>query len=234
MTSSTKESSSSLAKHFTDLPSASVTSPILEYYRWAAPLYDVTRWAVLPGRRLAVDALELKPGETVLEIGTGTGSNLPSLCRTVGPSGWVIGIDLSPDMLAQARRRIRRNRLGNAILIRANAEAFALTRHVDAVLMSDSLSMMPNRDQVAALAAAALRPGGRLVAVDFGPFSGWGPLRALVRWWLRLNHVTLWTDAARTGESALWSRFRQTVTRPLLRSYATLLVARDLKQPAPP
>jgi ubiquinone/menaquinone biosynthesis C-methylase UbiE len=76
------------------------------YGRWAA-LYD--RIATLPGvgrwRRAAADALDLAPGDTVVEMGCGTGANLPYLRRRVGPDGRVVGVDLTPELLARAGER---------------------------------------------------------------------------------------------------------------------------------
>jgi len=76
------------------------------YGRWAR-LYD--RIATLPGvgrwRRAAADALELSPGDTAVEMGCGTGANLPYLRRRVGPEGRVVGVDLTPELLARAGER---------------------------------------------------------------------------------------------------------------------------------
>ena len=76
------------------------------YGRWAG-LYD--RLATLPGvgrwRRTAADALELSPGDTVVEMGCGTGANLPYLRRRVGPEGTVVGVDLTAELLVRAGER---------------------------------------------------------------------------------------------------------------------------------
>ena len=76
------------------------------YGRWAA-LYD--HLATLPGvsrwRRAAADALDLSPGDTVVEMGCGTGANLPYLRRRVGPGGRVVGVDLTAELLARAGDR---------------------------------------------------------------------------------------------------------------------------------
>jgi len=87
------------------------------YGRWA-DLYDLI--ATLPGvgrwRRAAADALALSPGDTVVEMGCGTGANLPHLRRRVGPEGRVVGVDLTPELLARAR-----NRTSDAGLLRGDA-----------------------------------------------------------------------------------------------------------------
>lgn len=83
--------------------------PAALYDRWA-PGYDVlARWT--PGlrrlRQRAVDALKLDRGDAVLEVGCGTGANLPLLARQVGPRGRVIGLDLAPGSVTRARERTR-------------------------------------------------------------------------------------------------------------------------------
>jgi ubiquinone/menaquinone biosynthesis C-methylase UbiE len=99
------------------------------YGRWAA-LYDLL--ATLPGvgrwRRAAVDALDLSPGDTVVEMGCGTGANLPYLRRRVGPEGRVVGVDLTAELLELAGERSPR-----AGLLRGDATRPPVAR-ADAVL----------------------------------------------------------------------------------------------------
>src|SRR5262249_59266049 len=76
-----------------------------------APLYSTLEPLYLifpPARRKAVRELHLKPGDTVLEIGAGSGRNLPYLVDAVGPEGSVIAVDASAGMLAQAEKLVRR------------------------------------------------------------------------------------------------------------------------------
>ena len=171
------------------------TDPVRRYYRWMAAFYDATRWMFLFDRSLAIRLLGLQPGDAVLEIGTGTGFNLPALVRAVGPLGHVTGLDFSPDMLCRARRRVRRHGWENVYLICADATACTFRRTYHAVLFSYSLSMVPNREQALNRALDHLCPGGRLGVLDFGPLAGWGPLAVPVRRWLALNHVTPPADA---------------------------------------
>ena len=97
------------------------------YDRWA-PRYDrVLRiWALLAGfsdaneRRKMVSRLELKPGQRVLEVGVGTGSNLPLMAECIGPGGTLLGLDISVGMLRQCEKKVRRQRL-NANLAEGEA-----------------------------------------------------------------------------------------------------------------
>jgi ubiquinone/menaquinone biosynthesis C-methylase UbiE len=140
--------------------------------------YDrVARWyraaeisILLPHRlrRKAVRRLELKPGETVLEIGCGTGRNLPLLCEVVGDDGRVIGVDASSGMLARAQRWVTRHDRQNVRLLHQDAAELALPGQVDAALFSLSYSALPDRQPVLEKAWEALGPRGRLVIMDAG------------------------------------------------------------------
>jgi SAM-dependent methyltransferase len=154
---------------------------IAPWYRALEPLFAIN-WSM---RRKAVAALALRPGDTVLEVGVGTGRNLPDLLDAVGPGGAVIGVDLSPGMLAEARKVIARRGAANVRLIEADASTVdydhagdaerqtssgARDREVDAVLFSLSYSAMPESARPGALDRAweRLRPGGRLAMLDTG------------------------------------------------------------------
>ena len=98
--------------------------PVTTFYgRWAR-VYDlVARFT--PGigsirKRLATD-LQLDPGETVVEMGCGTGANLPYLRERVGPSGTVVGVDITPGVLTHARDRVRRRGWSNVHVVRGDA-----------------------------------------------------------------------------------------------------------------
>jgi len=115
------------------------------YGRWAR-LYDVV--ATLPGidswRAQAVEALALSPGDTVVEMGCGTGANLPHLRERVGPEGTVVGIDLTPGMLRRARERIAGNGWDNVHLARADASRPPIAGPVDAVLSTFLVGLLPD------------------------------------------------------------------------------------------
>ena len=89
-------------------------------YRRYAAVYDAVFGPVLqPGRKAVVQALRLRPGERVLEVGVGTGLSLPLYPRDVT----ITGIDVSREMLEKARRRVARRRLANVeALLEMDAE----------------------------------------------------------------------------------------------------------------
>lgn len=105
------------------------------YDRWAG-LYDWNPVLALvrPARRRTVERMALSPGDTVVDMGTGTGANLPVLSEAVGPEGTVIGIDVSPRMLARARARVDDAGLENVTLLEGDIRDPPIDGTVDGIL----------------------------------------------------------------------------------------------------
>jgi ubiquinone/menaquinone biosynthesis C-methylase UbiE len=147
---------------------------VARFYRTFEPLYLIFP----PARRRAVAALALGEGDTVLEIGAGTGRNFPYLLDAVGPTGTVIAVDASEGMLAEARKLCDRKGWTNVELLHQDATRLELEGDLDGVLFSLSYSAMPEPRPALALAWQRLRPGGRVVVMDLGLTEG-GPARLL-------------------------------------------------------
>ncbi len=163
-------------------------------YRLWAPIYDSTVNRIfMPGRKRAMDLLNLQPGERVLLVGVGTGADLPLL-----PSGVdATGIDLSPDMLAQARLKLDRC-AATVKLIRGDAQTLRVDESAfDAVILNLILSFIPDGNAGLESALRALRsgPGGR--AVIFDKFLPEGKNPSLVRKFVNLFSTLLGTDINR-------------------------------------
>jgi ubiquinone/menaquinone biosynthesis C-methylase UbiE len=146
---------------------------LIETYRKKAKHYDVvSRLYPVPGypqraqRRLAVQALGLGPGDTVVDMACGTGLNFSLIQQAIGPDGRVIGVDLTDAMLAQAQRRIENNGWSNVSLVQADAAEFAFPSEVDGVLSTYAMSHLPEARSTIAHGAAALSRGGRWVVLD--------------------------------------------------------------------
>jgi ubiquinone/menaquinone biosynthesis C-methylase UbiE len=146
--------------------------------RWA-PRYDLVVALLTLGRsrvmrQRTVDLADLRPGETVLEVGCGTGAVARAARTRVGPAGQVVGIDPSAEMIAVARRKAARNRVQVDFRV-AGIEALPLPDgSVDAVLSSLMMHHLPADLKRTGLAEVrrVLKPGGRLVIVDFGERRG--------------------------------------------------------------
>jgi SAM-dependent methyltransferase len=86
-------------------------------------------------RHKAVQLLQLQPGDRVLDAGCGPGGSFPYLVDAVGPSGEVVGIEISPEMTINARRRIEKNGWSNVQVIVADAREVKLEGKFDGLLM---------------------------------------------------------------------------------------------------
>lgn len=156
------------------------TAEVAQVYDKRAKRYDLTAHLyyligvrVFAYRKMAVDALDLKRGDTVVEIGCGTGLNFPLLRAAVGPEGKIVGIDLSPEMLAIAGERIKRNNWNNIELVHSDAATYQFPNAVDGVISTGALTYIPQYDQVIERGAKALAPGKRFVIVDFKKPANW-------------------------------------------------------------
>lgn len=155
---------------------------VTRFYRFHARIYDWTRPVLLFGRRSAVRALDPRPGQVVLDVGCGTGFSLPLLAAS---GARVVGVEPAPAMRARAEARIAHRGLAVELDPRPYGGHGDYEGRADRILFSYSLSMMPPFAEVLRRARLDLRPGGRLVVVDF--------LDALppVSWGLEASHVFL-------------------------------------------
>jgi S-adenosylmethionine-diacylgycerolhomoserine-N-methlytransferase len=200
-------------------------------YRWQVGIYDATRKFYLLGRDDLIAALDPPSGGTVLEVGCGTGRNLVVAARRY-PHARFFGFDVSPVMLAEARRAVARAGLADRIhLARADAAGFdPLTCFArdgfDRVFCSYTLSMIPPWQEALDRAMEAVLPGGSLHVVDFGGQAQLpGLFRAGLRAWLAQFHVTPRDGfAERFGEAAAARGFAMRLERPF-RDYAVHAVA---------
>ena len=168
-------SSASMSRVSADSAERMPLDVITNRYDRVARLYSTLEplYLIFPiARRKAVAALALKPGDTVLEIGAGTGRNFPYLVEAVGPSGRVIGVDASAGMLTEARKLIERNGWSNVELHHQDAARLQLDRDLDGVLFSLSYSVLPEPRRALAGAWERLRPSARVVVMDLGLTEG--------------------------------------------------------------
>ena len=164
---------------------------LIELYRKRARHYDVTanlyyligfrEWAY---RKMAVSALNLSRGDTVIEIGCGTGLNFNLLQKAVGPEGKILGVDLTDYMLAQARIRIEETKWSNVELIQCDATEYEFTEKADGILSTFAITLIPEFDLVIKNGCSALTLWKRFVVLDFKLPSNWlsflAPLGVLI------------------------------------------------------
>lgn len=130
------------------------------------PLLDRLFFLPRDLRRRAVGCIGLSRGDSVLEIGCGTGNSLPFLREAVGPQGHIYAVDISKGMLRRAGERRNANRWHNVDLTECDAGDYTAPKALDGVLFSLSYNTMPHHRSVLRRAWQQLRPGGRLVIMD--------------------------------------------------------------------
>ncbi|HKI55327.1 MAG TPA: class I SAM-dependent methyltransferase [Anaerolineales bacterium] len=187
---------------------------IIETYRKRAANYDFTanlyylfgyrEWAY---RRMAVKALKLKPGDTVLELACGTGINFPLFQEYIGSTGRIIGVDLTDAMLEQAQKRVAKQGWDNVTLIQHDASTFQIPSQVNTIFSSFALSIFPDTEKVLANIASSLPLNGRLVLLELQIPTFWPS-------WIASAAVVLMKPFAITDDWVVrrpWETIRNTI-----------------------
>jgi S-adenosylmethionine-diacylgycerolhomoserine-N-methlytransferase len=165
-------------------------------YRLQRHIYDATRRYYLLGRDQMIARLRPAPHAGVLEIGCGTGRNLVLAAQRY-PHAHFFGVDVSTEMLTSALAAISRRGLAARIRV-AHGDAASFDPQLsfgipsfDHVMISYSLSMIPDWERVVDAAINRLNPGGQLHVVDFGSQERLpGVSRRVLLGWLKLFDVT--------------------------------------------
>jgi phosphatidylethanolamine/phosphatidyl-N-methylethanolamine N-methyltransferase len=141
-------------------------------YDKLAKVYDLTFGPTLhPGRLQAIQRMDIQPGERVLEVGVGTGINLPLYPK----EATVTGIDFSSSMLEKARERVSRKWLHNMRLLQMDAADLKFSDDsFDIVYAPYLISVVPDPVKVAREMRRVCRPGGRIIFLN--PFLSASPL----------------------------------------------------------
>jgi S-adenosylmethionine-diacylgycerolhomoserine-N-methlytransferase len=196
-------------------------------YRHQRLIYDATRAWYLLGRDHLIRDIAPPPGAHVLEVACGTGRNLARIAARY-PGCHLHGFDISSEMLRSAGRTLG----GRAHLARADAcgfDAAALfgRRHFDRIVLSYSLSMIPDWCGALERALDHLAEGGQLHIVDFGNQTGlpdW--FGAGLRGWLARFHVEPRINLAVETRAMAQRRGLRAACGPLYRDYAQYAVVR--------
>lgn len=129
--------------------------------------YEYTEPLTASVRAEAINQLDLGRGTTVLDIGCGPGSNFGLLREAVGPSGRVVGVDYSPEMVQRAANRIDEHGWENVEVVRADATRMVFEREeFDGAVATTALSAMPDVRAAVENVHTALCPGGRFAVYD--------------------------------------------------------------------
>jgi ubiquinone/menaquinone biosynthesis C-methylase UbiE len=153
---------------------------IQEIYRKRAATYDLElRFLRFVGfwesryRKAAVEALKLRTGDTVFDLGCGTGRNFPYIRETIGGNGRLTGVDLTKEMLERAKSRVIRHGWQNVDLVEEDVSKFSSSAGANGIISTFVLSTLPEPEGVIERAAQLLAPGGRFVILDVKEPAQW-------------------------------------------------------------
>ena len=186
----------------------------LAQYRRRAGVYDLELAAFEPIRRRAVLELGLRPGDTVIDAGCGTGLSFHLLQAAVRERGHIVGLEQCPDMLAQARSRVDEAGWRNVTLVCAPAEEADIAITADAALLHFTHDILRRPEALDAV-FRCLRPGAQVVAagLKWAPPWAW-PVNLLV--WSAALYSTTLIDGLEAPWSHLAARLRGLEVEPLL------------------
>jgi ubiquinone/menaquinone biosynthesis C-methylase UbiE len=118
--------------------------------------------------QLVIDALEIEPGQTIADLGAGSGYYSFRIAPLVGPTGKVLAIDIEPAMLEVIAQRARREHVTNIATVRSSARDPHLAAHsVDLLFMVDVYHELEYPYEMLTKVRAALKPGGRVALIEY-------------------------------------------------------------------
>jgi ubiquinone/menaquinone biosynthesis C-methylase UbiE len=178
----------------------------------------------------AIQRMDVRRGDAILDLGSGTARNICLMLEALGPTGRVVGVDSSQDMVQQARQRCHAYPQV-AFLLQRIEEPLPFHAEFDKTCISFTLHSLEDEDKERVLANVrrALKPSGILWILDFSEFDldrQWFPFR----WFFRRIECELGIEFLSFDLAGLLARhgFGRLVTYPFLRNHARLLGATKL------
>jgi ubiquinone/menaquinone biosynthesis C-methylase UbiE len=137
-----------------------------KHYDFTTILFRLIGLRMKAYRLRAIKNLSLQRGNSVIELGCGTGLNFPFIMEQKGPEGRLIGVDLTPGMLDIAQVRVERSGWTNVELIQSDIAAYDFPKGTNGVLATGLFGYIPEYDRVIKAASQSLVPGGHIAILD--------------------------------------------------------------------
>jgi len=210
----------------------------IEVEGWGARHYDLMMDLLLVGRyqafiERAIKRMDIRRGNAILDLGSGTGRNICVMLKVLGPTGRVVGVDISQEMLRQARQRCRAYPQVT-FLNRRIEEPLSFHEEFDKTFISFTLHGFEDEDKERVIANVhqALKPGGVFWILDYNEFDldrQWFPLR----WAFRRFECELAGEFLSLDLKGMLARqgFGDFVSYPFLWGYVRLLAVCRRKLP---
>jgi predicted methyltransferase len=151
----------------TETDRATATHSFADVKYWSS-IFDDPRRDEWQKPQALVDALQLRPGMTVADLGAGTGYFSRYLSNAVGAQGVVFAVEIEPTLLVHLRERAEAEHADNVVPVLASADNPRLpAAGVDLILIADTYHHLDHRTRYLPLLRRALRPAGRIAVVDW-------------------------------------------------------------------
>jgi len=141
-------------------------------YDFAVKLYRLLGIKIGKYRKMTINALELSKGDTVIELGCGTGLNFSLVIDAIGTEGKLIGVDITDKMLDVAKKRVDENGWKNVELVQSDFAEYEFPKEIEGVFATGALSYSPDYDKVIKEAHDALKKGKKFALLDFKMSKG--------------------------------------------------------------
>lgn len=163
---------------YQEVPVPEKSGLVAEVFHSVAHRYDLMNDLMSAGlhrlwKRSTIARCKARPGQTLLDVASGTGDLAAALAHQVGKNGHVILTDINESMLAQGRRRlIDKGIIGNVYYVQADAEQLPFpTHYFDGITIAFGLRNVTHQDKALQSMYRVLKPGGKLLILEFSRLS---------------------------------------------------------------